>query len=109
MAKVQTRFKKKTARHFIREWRKHRGLTLEALAERAGMTHGNLSQLERGVINYTQPALEALAKALDCEPADLIMRDPGSEVWSIMDSLLEAPADEQRRIIDVIAALRKTG
>lgn len=109
MAKVQTRFKKKAPRHFIREWRKHRGLTLEALAERAGMTHGNLSQLERGIINYTQPTLEALAEALDCEPADLIMRAPDSAVWSVMDSLLEATPADQQRIIDVIAALRKTG
>jgi len=62
--------------HFIREWRKYRGLTLEQLAERVDLSHGALSQLERGVINYTQPTLEALASALNCEPADLLTGDP---------------------------------
>jgi len=63
-------------RHFIREWRKHRGLTLERLAERIEVTHGAISQLERGLVNYTQPMLEALASALSCEPSDLLRPPP---------------------------------
>jgi hypothetical protein len=34
--------------HFIREWRKHRGLTQVQLAERVGMYQGNLSKIESG-------------------------------------------------------------
>lgn len=78
MPRVQPRPKRRPPRHFIRQWRIHRGLTLEQLAERVGVTHGALSQLERGLVNYTQPMLESLAFALQCEPADLIMRDPES-------------------------------
>jgi DNA-binding Xre family transcriptional regulator len=44
-----------------------------------GITHGAMSQLERGLIGYTQPMLEALAEILQCEPADLITRAPNSE------------------------------
>lgn len=89
MANVQTRFKPTRARHFIRAWRKYRGLTLEQLAERVEVTHGAISQLERGETNYTQPMLEAIAKALQCTPADLIMRDPNdsSAPWSIWERL----------------------
>ena len=44
-----------------------------------GITHGAMSQLERGFTWYTQPMLEALAKVLQCEPADLITRAPNPE------------------------------
>lgn len=100
--------KKKVARHFIRAWRKHRNLTLEQLADRLGVTHGALSQLERGITNYTQPMIEALADALQCEPADLIMRDPSDPdgIWSIWD---HAKPGERRQIVDVAKALLKTG
>lgn len=109
MRKVTSRFKQRGPRHFIREWRKHRGLTLEQLAERVGLTHGAISQLERGETNYTQPTLEAIAEALDCEPADLIMRRPDGPTWSIWDEVRGLPEDEQRRLAAVIAAVRKTG
>jgi DNA-binding Xre family transcriptional regulator len=46
------------------------------LAEKLDLTHGAISQLERGLVGWTQPTLEALAKALECTPADLIGRNP---------------------------------
>lgn len=107
MRKVQPRLKARGPRHFIREWRKHRGLTLEQLAERVGLTHGAISQLERGETNYTQPTLEAIADALQCEPADLIMRRPDAETWSIWDDVKALPEAEQRRIAAIIEAIRK--
>lgn len=78
----------KNARHFIKEWRKYRRLTQEVLAEKAGMTAGAISQLESGIINYTQPSLEALANALGCTPADLLGREPGTETKRTPDELL---------------------
>jgi len=109
MRRVQPRPKPSRPRHFIRQWRNYRRLTLEQLAERVGVTHGALSQLERGLVNYTQPMLESLAFALQCEPADLIMRDPESETWTIFDSVRDLPEVDQRRIAAVIDAMRKTG
>jgi hypothetical protein len=44
------------------------------------VTHGVVSQLERGLMGYTQAMLEAFAKVLDCTPADLLGRDPSSRV-----------------------------
>lgn len=66
----------KTPKHFIHEWRKHRRVTQEELAAAIGLTSGAISQLERGVINYTQPTLESVADALNCKPSDLLGRDP---------------------------------
>jgi transcriptional regulator with XRE-family HTH domain len=92
---------------FIREWRKHRGLTLEQVAERAGMTPGNLSHLERGKQAYTQHALEALASALNTDPASLLMRDPtqADAIWSIWD---QAKEGEKRQITEVAKTIIRT-
>jgi transcriptional regulator with XRE-family HTH domain len=107
MSKVPSRLKPDKPRHFIKAWRIHRGLTQERLGDRVGVTHGALSQLERGLVNYTQPMLEALADALQCEPGDLITRDPNSEIWSIWDQVRKLPPDEQKRIVAIIQALQK--
>ena len=63
-------------RHFIREWRKFRGLTQEQLASRLEVDRTTISKIESGKQEYSQGFLEATAYALRCEPADLIMRDP---------------------------------
>lgn len=91
-------------RHYVKEWRKHRGLSQEALAERIGKTHSAISQLERGKIDYTQGMLEALADALMCEPADLLMRDPSQEqmIWSLWETLNEVERKQTVRFIQAI-------
>lgn len=109
MAKVTPRFRQPRRRTFIRAWRLHRGYTLEQLAEMIGVTHGALSQLERGLVNYTQPMLESIADALACDPADLLMRDPESDIWSIWDQVKDLPDDERRQVQRVIEAMRKAG
>jgi transcriptional regulator with XRE-family HTH domain len=100
--------KQPQSRHYIREWRKFRELTLEKLAERIGMTHQNLGKIERGKVPYNQVLLELLANELRCEPADLIIRDPNlpNGIWSIWDQL--EPAD-QARIVQIAETFRKAG
>ena len=99
---------------YIRAWRKHCGLTLAQLADRlsveleVGISEGQLSRIERGETPYSQDILEALAGALRCEPADLIMRDPVQPdgVWSLLDSLKPM---ERLQAVEIIKALRRTG
>jgi transcriptional regulator with XRE-family HTH domain len=105
--RVKSRLKKPTnRRHFIREWRKHRGLTQPQLAERIGVSVSSISQLETYKQGYSQATLEALADALNCEPADLLIRDPLSRegIWSIWESL-EQPAREQ--VTEIAKTFRK--
>jgi transcriptional regulator with XRE-family HTH domain len=71
---VKTKARKTT--HFIKEWRKSRRMTQEKLAELTNMTAGAISQLENGIVNYTQPTLEAIAEALSCTPSDLLSGEP---------------------------------
>lgn len=72
-------------RHYVREWRKYRGLTQEKLAERTPFTTGAISQLETGRTRYTQDMLEALAAALECKPGDLLSRNPFDQEQPIRD------------------------
>lgn len=88
---------------FIREWRKHRGLTLEQLAERlGGFTAGSLSRIERGRQPYNQGLLEAIGVALLCEPADLLAKSPRTvdyELWTVISRLDESKRRQALKII----------
>lgn len=95
-------------RHFIREWRKHRGLTQDQLAERIGVTKSYVSKVEGGKRRYDQPFMEAAAQVLRCEVADLVMRDPSDPegIWDVWNTL--APA-ERRQVVEIAKAIKRTG
>lgn len=109
MRKVKTRNDHNDPRHYIREWRKYRGLSQEALAEHLGVTHGAISQVERGITGYTQPMLEGMAEAMECTPADLIMRDPGSDAvdQSVFDGLSPELRKEALHFIEFLKGTNK--
>jgi transcriptional regulator with XRE-family HTH domain len=95
---------------FLKEWRLYRGLTQARLAERIGVAKSAISHLEKGVRRYNQDQLEALAEALNCEPADLVMRDPtdSDSIWSLWD---RAQPGERAVVVDMLRALanKRTG
>lgn len=93
-------------RAFLREWRNHRGLTLEDVADQIGMTHGNLSRIERGLQPYDEECLEGLARVYKCSPIDLLSRNPNDPegLWAIWDNLREP---QKRQGIAVLRALRE--
>jgi transcriptional regulator with XRE-family HTH domain len=106
MAKqVKPRFKR-LGRTFIRQWRKHRGLTLARLADRVGTTHATLSRVERSVQPYNQPLLEAIADALSTDPPSLLMRNPEDPdgIWSIWD---QAEPGVRLQIIEIARTLTR--
>ena len=101
-----------TNRHpfYLKQWRLHRGLSQQQLADRLESSKGYISDLERGVRRYNQDLLEALAYALMCEPADLLMRDTTKEdaIWSIWESV---PETDRPKVIEMIKVFsgKKTG
>lgn len=61
---------------FIKDWRKHRGLSQEALGALVGLTQGMISQLEKGTSDYTGRHLDLISEALRCSVLDLLSRSP---------------------------------
>ena len=55
----------------------HRRMTLTELAERVGLTLANLSILKTGKARAIRfSTLEAICRALDCQPGDLLAYHP---------------------------------
>lgn len=71
------------------------------------MTNGNLSEIENGNTGYTQATLEALADALQCTAADLLIRDPTDPegIWSLWD---RAQPAQRKQLIGMITGFLNT-
>jgi len=56
----------------LRELRRRRVLSLEELAEKAGVGRNTIWRLEHGVMGAQPRTIRKLAKALDVEPEELV-------------------------------------
>lgn len=94
-------------RWYLREWRKHRGMTQEQLAEAIDSTKQTVSRMESGQTPYNQPFLEACAEALECEPYQLLKGNFQSGLIDCeLDSLLSEKSPEMiSKIISFIKLL----
>ena len=61
----------------VRVWREHRGLTVTALAQAAGVSQAYLSQIESGVRDGTLKTMAAIARALKL-PLDEFVPEPAA-------------------------------
>lgn len=93
-----------TQKHYIREWRRFRGLTQAQLGEEVGVSSLTIAKLESGVQPYTERYLLKMAYVFKCSPADLITRDPsqGESIWSLYEKMDEA---QRKTAFDVIKAI----
>ena len=115
-------------RHYLRQWRKAAGLTLQAVAERAdaifadrvvaegeavdlrkiGLHFTTLARIEKFQIPYNEALLEVLAEVYGTDPASLIMRNPADPdgLWSIYDQI---PAADRPTALRVLQGFKRTG
>ncbi len=63
----------------VRELRRARGLTLVQLADATGLSHPFLSQVERGLANFSLPSLRRIAVALQTSPVELLAASEAGE------------------------------
>jgi transcriptional regulator with XRE-family HTH domain len=94
---------------FIRAWRDFRGYTQEQMITRleaAGLklSTSQLSRIENGKQEYKQSQLEVFAVALNCEPWNLIWRDPKGPA-SLIDQVAPLSPEQQRRVADFITGM----
>lgn len=99
---------------YFKQWRKYRELTQDQVVDRLAMmddplipqTNASLSRLENGKQPYTQRSLEALADVYQCEPDELLGRDPFKE-GQVIDLLATLDERQRRQALAVIDAIRK--
>lgn len=94
-------------RHYVAEWRRHRRLTQEQLAERVGRSRGLISQIESGTTELTEDMIYSLADAFRCAPGDLFRVNPLKDgiVVDITDALSGKPADLQAEALGFVRGL----
>jgi transcriptional regulator with XRE-family HTH domain len=94
--------------HFLVQWRRHRGLNQVQLAERLGITQGQLSKIENFKKPWDEDLLYLAAVELRCAPVDILTRDPSApeSIWSLWDQVPETRRDAA---IDMLKGLAKTG
>lgn len=94
----------------IKEIRKARGLTTQQLADLAGMSQSYVSDLENGKKQLNARRMEAIAKALEVTPADLIgsgEEDP--ELMRHLDVLRQLPHEDREAVIRHARGLLRDG
>lgn len=114
-------------KHYLRQWRKAAGLSLEGVRDKAeammgdrvvaegeevdlnkiGLSHSTLSRIESFKVPYNQRLLEVLAEVYGTDVASLIMRNPEDPegIWSIYDQI---PAAQRPVALRMLSGL-KTG
>ena len=96
----------------VREERTRQGISIEALAMRAGISYVHMSHLETNSTKVSLPALVAVVNALNIT-ADMVLCDNlknrQSAHLAILDELLRTAAPEQTELIIELAktVLRK--
>jgi transcriptional regulator with XRE-family HTH domain len=90
----------------LREWREFRKITLEDAGAEFGITHGQLSKIERGVSPYNQRLLEAAARLYGCTVIDLLTRGP-NEAQDLFSAYAGLDQDGKRQAARLVDALRK--
>ena len=102
---------KRSPGHFLKEWRKHRRLSQEQVAERIAAFLGKpsygfsqVSKVETGKAMYTQETLEAFAFAFGVDVVDLF-RPPSSEAENELSSFVQKlDAEKKRQALRILKA-----
>lgn len=101
----------------LEEWRKHRDLSQEALADRVNditeswgdramsLSKSDVSKLERGKRRYNSDQLEAFAKALNCDPGDLVAYTPeqADEIKRLVGAIIKRGRANDIRLLRTMA------
>lgn len=99
-------------RHYLREWRKHSHLTQSQVVARLidladpdiPTTEATLSRIETGKMIYNERMLNALAHIYDCEPWELLGRDP-AKAGELIDMVQHLSPHQREQAFAVIEGL----
>jgi len=89
----------------LRQWREFRDLSLESAADVFGITHGQLSKIERGKSPYNQRLLEKAADLYRCTVIDLLARAP-DEAEDLFSNYAALDEEGKRQAARLVGALK---
>lgn len=95
--------------HFLKEWRKHRKLTQEQLAEAVGTSKSQISELERYNLQLSPKWLQRLAPVLGVQPGHIIDHDPDELDSDIIDIWTRIPERDRAQAARVLRSFTRTG
>lgn len=91
-------------RIYLAEWREHRDLTQQQLADRLGVSDMTVSRWERATSLLNTNVMAAIAEALSIEPFDLY-RHPDQP--SADELLRDQPPEVREQAMNLIRAIRR--
>lgn len=94
-------------RHYLREWRVFRQMTLEALGEAVGTTKGVISELELSKKGLSHKWLARLAPALKTRPGWLLEYDPETLDHEAMEAFMRLTPEARAQAIRIIEVMSK--
>lgn len=105
--------KNEQGQHFIKQWRKKRGISLRKLAARleteAGgdplISYASLNRIEKGEQPFSEPILNAIAEALAVTRSMLLEMDPQKEghVVDLLNKMDRPTRDQAIRMLELMA------
>lgn len=103
------RMDEKRPPHYLREWRKHAGLTQEQLAEAVGTSKSQISELERYNLQLSPKWLIRLAPVLGTQPGHILDHDPADLDNDVIDIWARIPERDREQAARVLRSFTRTG
>lgn len=93
----------------IRELRQARGLTLDQLADKIGVSTPHLSEVERGKKRINNHLIERISSALSVPPESLVSGDGSGRLTQLIAIATRLPDADVERVKAFAAALQQSG
>ena len=95
--------------HYLKEWRKHRHMTQEQLAEAVGTSKSQISELERYNLQLSPKWLRRLAPVLEVQPGHIIDVNPEEANTDVIDIWSRIPERDREQAARVLRSFTRTG
>lgn len=93
--------------HFLKEWRKFRGLTQQQLADEARTDKSVISLIENGKRGLSDEWAHTLAPILGTTPGFLYDHDPNTLDTALIDAVRRVPAESRDQALAILETFRK--
>jgi len=86
----------------VRELRKRKGFSQEALAEKAGLHPTYIGQVERGTKNPSLKSIEKIAKALEVSLPDLFLFANDKSSSNLKKEIADLLSDKDKKTVELV-------